>query len=269
VGGSTRRWHGRWHGMAIVGIAADTTFAVNSKSPQPSTSSFGVVAGIGGRIQIFKTVEAGVPRLAGSIPVRLRHLRKQDPFACIRASRSVATSRSAPSQPQVDVRPAQRGQLPSRAPAATPSRSTTRRSGCARPPSAALLPARATASPSRSWGRLAVRCRWRGSGRSASIARPACACGAGLGAGARWCAGAARPACRRGGLAPELGVQVGQAGTVGCSLGSGITLLLTGRNRRPHRGQRPWPPSVAGPRNRPSREPGSSWSAWSAGSAGG
>ena len=73
MGGSTWRWHGRWHGMAIVGIAVDTTIAINSKSPQPSTSSFGVVAGIGGRIQIFKTVEAGVPRLAGSIPVRLRY----------------------------------------------------------------------------------------------------------------------------------------------------------------------------------------------------
>jgi hypothetical protein len=60
--------------MAIVGIAVDTKFAVGSKSSQRSTSSFDVVADIGGRIQIFKTVEAGVPRLAGSIPVRLRHL---------------------------------------------------------------------------------------------------------------------------------------------------------------------------------------------------
>ena len=45
-----------------------------SAFPSGSTIARGGVRVLVGPV-VFKTIEAGVPRLAGSIPVRLRHLR--------------------------------------------------------------------------------------------------------------------------------------------------------------------------------------------------
>ena len=70
-------WHGRWHGIAIATIAEQGLVRAHVGRPHSLSCGLAAAADISSAIQIFKTVEAGVPRLAGSIPVRLRYQPKR------------------------------------------------------------------------------------------------------------------------------------------------------------------------------------------------
>ena len=61
-GGNSRRWHGRWHGIAIAAMPRTPTYVVADAIHDYSLAcDFAASVDIRSRIEVFKTGEAGGP----------------------------------------------------------------------------------------------------------------------------------------------------------------------------------------------------------------